>query len=102
MIIERTHDLERLQTLIEQFPVTAIIGARQVGKTTIAQELGQRLGWKATRFDLEDPEDYERMRDTMFTLRELGGLIVIDEVQRTPEIFSTLRVLADRLEAHTR
>ncbi len=102
MIVERTHDLARLQALIEQFPVTAIIGARQVGKTTIAQELGERLGWKATRFDLEDPEDYERMRDTMFALRDVRGLVVIDEVQRTPEVFPTLRVLADRHEAHTR
>jgi hypothetical protein len=101
-MIDRLRDIERLRSLIEQFPVTGIIGARQVGKTTIARQLGERLGWKVRHFDLENPEDLERLQDPMLALRDLRGLVILDEVQRVPEIFSVLRVLADRNAAHTR
>ncbi|MFZ1731541.1 MAG: ATP-binding protein [Bacteroidota bacterium] len=101
-MVDRSSDVAVLRKLIEQFPVTGIIGARQVGKTTLARIVGDGLGWKVTHIDLEDPEDLERMKEPMMALRDLRGLIIIDEIQRTPEIFPVLRVLADRHEAHTR
>jgi predicted AAA+ superfamily ATPase len=54
------------------------------------------LATPVTAFDLEDPRDLARLTDPMLALRELHGLVVLDEVQRRPEIFSVLRVLADR------
>jgi predicted AAA+ superfamily ATPase len=89
----------RLQTEIEQrlktSPVTALLGPRQCGKTTIS-----RLAAKdqdAIIFDLEDPVDYLQLSATpMITLQELKGLVVIDEIQRLPKLFEIIRVLADR------
>ena len=72
----------------------AILGARQVGKTTLALDLlGERRG---ERFDLEDPADLARLEDPMTALAPLRGLVILDEIQRRPELFSALRVLADR------
>jgi hypothetical protein len=78
--------------------VVAILGARQVGKTTLARELARRGPGDATHFDLEDPEDLRRLEDAKLALRDLRGLVVIDEVQRRPDLFPVLRVLADRPE----
>ena len=74
----------------------AILGARQVGKTTLARQIAASLGGRVTRFDLEDPADLRRLADPMLALRPLRGLVVLDEVQRLPDIFTILRVLADR------
>jgi hypothetical protein len=71
-----------------------LLGARQVGKTTLALEiLGRRPG---ERFDLEDPADLARLADARLALGRLQGLVVIDEIQRRPGLFPVLRVLADR------
>ncbi len=74
----------------------AILGPRQVGKTTLARAIA--VGWKGrtTTFDLEDPRDIERLSDPTTALRPLRGLVVIDEIQRRPDLFPILRVLADR------
>lgn len=74
----------------------AIIGARQVGKSTLAAQVAARWRGDTHHFDLEDPVDIERLRDPGLTLRPLKGLIVLDEIQRLPDIFPLLRVLADR------
>lgn len=73
-----------------------ILGPRQVGKTTLARDVvkGQRGG--ATVFDLEDPADLARLADARLTLEPLRGLVVVDEIQRRPDLFPLLRVLADR------
>lgn len=76
--------------------MVALLGARQVGKTTLAWELMARSAGPATRFDLEDPEDLARLEDAKLALRGLTGLVVLDEVQRCPALFEVLRVLADR------
>lgn len=94
-MLRRRHHLEALRGLLREFPVVALLGARQVGKTTLARQLtGEPDG--VTRFDLEDPIDRERLRDPMLALRDLTGLVVIDEIQHAPETFPVLRVLADR------
>jgi predicted AAA+ superfamily ATPase len=95
-LIARPAELARLQALLEEFPVVGVLGARQVGKTTLAHQLGERLATPVTAFDLEDPRDLARLADPMLALRDLRGLVVLDEVQRRPELFPVLRVLADR------
>lgn len=76
----------------------AILGARQVGKTTLAREIAARHAGPTTRFDLEDPDDLARLGEPRLALGGLSGLVVIDEVQRRPELFPVLRVLVDRPE----
>jgi len=83
-----------LQRLLRSFPVVALIGPRQVGKTTLARALA--AGRAATHFDLEDDRDVARLTDPLLALDPLRGLVVIDEIQRRPELFPALRVLADR------
>jgi predicted AAA+ superfamily ATPase len=80
------------------FPVVAMLGARQVGKTTLSKQLAKEWAGPARHFDLEDPDDQARLVDPGFVLRELRGLVVIDEVQLRPDLFPLLRVLADRPE----
>jgi len=81
---------------LKDYPVVGIIGARQVGKTTLARSLASEKGNSANYFDLESSEDLARLGDPMLALKRLKGLVIIDEVQQKPEIFRTLRVLADR------
>lgn len=95
-LIERRRHREELQGLLRRHPVVGILGARQVGKTTLARQLAAGYDGPVSYFDLEDPTDLARLTEPMLTLRELSGLIVIDEVQRRPDLFPVLRVLADR------
>jgi predicted AAA+ superfamily ATPase len=95
-MVERLREIERLRRLIKRYPVVGIIGARQVGKTTLARSLISRIEDTASYFDLENPEDLARLSDPMLTLKGLKGLVVIDEIQRLPDLFSILRVLVDR------
>src|SRR5688572_3357186 len=100
-MIRRTLQLDRVKELLKQFPVVAILGARQVGKTTLAGEL--QKGWKQRHaFDLESPADLGRLADPDLALRPLKGLVVLDEIQRQPDLFPLLRVLADRRPIRTR
>lgn len=89
-MITRTHDSGLLQELMDQFPVTAILGPRQSGKTTLAREFGAEH-----IFDLENPRDATLLAKPQLALEALSGLIVIDEVQRVPELFPLLRYLVD-------
>ncbi|MCU0242173.1 MAG: ATP-binding protein [Vicinamibacteria bacterium] len=101
-MIERAEHRSRLAALLRQFPVVALLGARQVGKTTLARDLAAEKKTAVTFFDLEDAEDLALLQDPLLALRPLRGLIVIDEVQRCPNIFATLRVLADEPQAGRR
>jgi len=94
MRVERTALLNRIRKAIRTNPVTALYGPRQCGKTAAAREIS--AGAKAEYFDLEDPVSQRRLAEPMTALSPLRGLIVIDEVQRQPDLFQVLRVLADR------
>ena len=95
MEVIRTDALRRLSLLLQEFPVVALLGARQVGKTTLARQLAAKRA-VTTWFDLEDPADLARLDDPGLELRPLKGLVVLDEIHRLPEVFPLLRVLADR------
>jgi len=81
---------------LEQSPGVALLGPRQCGKTTLAREIAGQQGAKI--FDLENPEDSAALENPMLALGSQRGLVVIDEVQRKPELFPVLRVLMDRPE----
>jgi uncharacterized protein len=99
-MIQRKEHLRRLRRLMRQFPVVGILGARQVGKTTLARQLVGSHRGPVTYFDLESAEDLARLADPMLALRPLTGLIVLDEVQRRPDLFTQLRVLVDEPRTH--
>ena len=96
MQLERRHHLRRLTLLLRESPVVALLGARQVGKSTLARQLVAARGGPVTWFDLEDPVDLARLADPGLELRPLRGLVVLDEIQRLPAVFPLLRTLADR------
>jgi uncharacterized protein len=95
MIVRRSH-LSQLAEKLSDFPVVALLGPRQVGKTTLARQLAAQWQGPVKHFDLEDPDDQARLADPAFVLRPLTGLVVLDEIQLRPDLFSLLRVLADR------
>jgi predicted AAA+ superfamily ATPase len=95
-LIPRKRHEKAVIRLLDHFPVVAILGARQVGKTTLAQQIMEVRKGPVERFDLEDPADLARIKDARLALSGLRGLVVLDEVQRRPDIFPILRVLADR------
>jgi predicted AAA+ superfamily ATPase len=101
-VIERGRHLSAVGELLSWNPVVAVLGARQIGKTTLARELVARLGTQATVFDLESPDDLAVLQEPMLALRHLQGLVVIDEIQRRPGLFPILRVLADRPQTPAR
>ena len=94
MHVERSELIEQTIRSIRHYPVTALIGPRQCGKTTLAREIFQDTG--GNYFDLEDPETPLKREIAKLVLKDLKGMIVIDEIQRQPELFPLLRVLSDR------
>lgn len=101
-MVDRQREVNTLLTLLKNHRVVGIIGARQVGKTTLARSVLKQAHGVSTYYDLENPEDLARLADPMLALKELRGLVVIDEIQRFPELFPILRVLVDRRKASTR
>lgn len=97
-MIERPRQLASLEQHMERSPVVAILGARQVGKTTLARNLAERHEAPVTSFDLERPRDLARLEDPELALEGLEGLVILDEIQRRPDLFPVLRVLVDRPE----
>ena len=83
-----------IHAALQRSRIVALIGPRQSGKTTLAQMLVSSDS--VNYFDLEDPVSQVRLQEPMTALRELTGLVVIDEIQRRPDLFPLLRVLADR------
>jgi len=101
-MIDRPREINTLRRLITANPVVGIIGARQVGKTTLARSFVAQMRGPTHYFDLENPEDEARLAEPMLALKALKGLIVIDEIQRLPDLFQVLRVLVDRLRRTAR
>lgn len=102
-MLPRLRHTRALMALLDRNPVVALLGARQVGKSTLAKEVARRRGTKASVFDLESPRDRDRLTASpLSTLETVKGLVVLDEVQRLPDLFPTLRVLADRKPAPAR
>jgi hypothetical protein len=99
-MIKRPYYQNRINQLLQENPVVALIGARQVGKTTLARSLSQFE--QITFFDLENPISLSRLSDPMLALESLAGLVVIDEIQHQPDLFKILRVLADRPHSKTK
>jgi uncharacterized protein len=99
-MIKRTALLNELKRAIQRSRVVVLSGPRQCGKTTLARKL---LNVESINyFDLEDPASLARLDEPMTALRPLEGLVVIDEIQRRPDLFPILRVLADRSPSHAR
>ncbi len=93
-MLERPNFQKAVKSALKRGRIVILSGPRQCGKTTLARSL---LSEKSLNyFDLEDPVSLGRLLEPMVELRDLKGLVVIDEIQRRPELFSILRVLADR------
>lgn len=99
-MLERVHIQELIRASFEAHPAVALAGPRQCGKTTLAREIASRE--TTTFFDLEKAVDQRKLESPEQTLEPLRGLVVIDEIQRRPDLFETLRVLLDRPEVPAR
>src|SRR5258708_9000213 len=94
LMIDRQADLVSVRSALRRSRVVALLGPRQCGKTTLARQFvaPESLNY----FDLEDPRSLARLSEPDLALRPLKRLVVIDEIQRRPDLFPLLRVLADR------
>ena len=102
MIIDRPAARDRVHEAFCVHPVVALTGPRQCGKTTLARMIAAADPEGSTFFDLESVVDRRRLQAPERTLASLTGLVVIDEIQRAPTLFETLRVLADRPDGQAR
>lgn len=93
-MIERIGSLEAVHTALRRAPVVSLLGPRQAGKTTLARQVvGDQ---PATWLDLESPLDLASLANPQTFLSPLRGLVVLDEIQQRPDLYSLLRVLVDR------
>lgn len=91
----RKHLYERVQNALRRNRIASLLGPRQCGKTTLAREIV--ASDSINYFDLENPRNLDRLENPMSALETLKGIVVIDEIQRRPDLFPVLRVLADRM-----
>lgn len=99
-MIDRPEYINRLTIAIKRSPITALLGPRQCGKTTLARMIAREF--EATYFDLESQADLARLQNPELALSSVQNLIIIDEIQQMPELFNALRVLVDRERASRR
>ena len=86
-----------LETLLLEFPAIALLGPRQVGKTTLVRSIADNQSKKVLYFDLEDDADLQRLKDPAFIFNEYADhCIILDEVQRMPPLFTQLRPAIDK------
>jgi predicted AAA+ superfamily ATPase len=99
-MIARTALIAGIRRALKRSRVVALVGPRQSGKTTLARQIvpASAVGY----FDLEDPTSVARLSQPLTALAALMGVIVIDEIQRRPDLFPVLRVLVDRKPAPAR
>jgi hypothetical protein len=93
-LLDRPELIGQISSALRRSPVVALLGPRQCGKTTLAR--GIAAGRRGDYFDLESPVDLARLEHPLQALAAQRGLVVIDEIQRRPDLFPVLRVLADR------
>lgn len=93
-MIQRPELIKRIESGLKSSPITTLLGPRQCGKTTLARQVSQT--GKSHYFDLEKRGDLARLENPERTLEGLRGMVVLDEIQRKPDLFPLLRVLADR------
>lgn len=95
--MQRLLFLKQLETAFKVHNITALLGPRQCGKTTLAKQYCAKIPEfsKAAYFDLENPTDLERLKNPKLAFEPLTGLIVIDEIQRRPDLFPVLRYIHD-------
>jgi predicted AAA+ superfamily ATPase len=93
-MLKRKHLISEIKKALERSRVVVLLGPRQCGKTTLARELVDVDS--PNYFDLEDPVSLVRLNEPMTAIRPLKGIVVIDEVQRKPDLFPIIRVLSDR------
>lgn len=93
-MIKRPYYLNSLKTIFNRASIAALLGPRQCGKTTLARMLMK--DHQATYFDLESVPDQRRLENPELVLGDVEGLVVLDEIQLNPKLFSVLRVLVDR------
>ncbi len=101
MLIERPEAINRIESAFRVHPAVALVGPRQCGKTTLAHMITDTEP-DFSFFDMEKAVDRRKMESPEQTLSALTGLVVIDEIQRQPQLFETLRVLLDRPASSTR
>ena len=94
--IQRTEYLRSIQNGLDSSRIVSLLGPRQSGKTTLANEFAAQTEVPITLFDLENPRDLARLAEPMLALERLEGVAIIDEIQLRPDLFPILRVLADR------
>ncbi len=99
-MIDRPFYLKQLATAVRRSPVTALLGPRQCGKTTLARQFAENH--RTTYFDLESQPDRQRLENPELMLGRLEGLAILDEIQEMPELFKALRVLVDRPTSRVR
>lgn len=95
-LLKRTHFLDEIKTTFKIHPICGLLGPRQCGKTTLALQFVESLATEVHRFDLEDPLHLAQFENPKLVLENLKGLIIIDEIQRRPNLFTYLRVLVDK------
>lgn len=96
-MIKRNFFLKEISEAFEVHPVCGILGPRQCGKTTLALYYAEELQESSVHyFDLEDPTDISKLESPKLILEPLKGLIILDEIQRRPEIFPYLRSFVDK------
>ncbi|WP_096893472.1 ATP-binding protein [Candidatus Scalindua japonica] len=97
--MQRTREIAFVKEQLKSNPVVALLGPRQCGKTTLAHQFSTKLtSSRILFFDCEDHRDLARLDNPMMTLEPHKGIVIIDEIQRRPELFPTLRVLVDRYQ----
>lgn len=99
--MKRIYYLNQIEHLLTTHPAVALLGPRQCGKTTLAKQVAEHFPL-VHFFDLENPRDLARLEDPLLALESLEGLIVIDEVQRLPDLFPVLRFLIDQFQTKQR
>ena len=95
-MIERQGYIGRVKKAISRSPITALLGPRQCGKTTLARMICEHQ--PSTYFDLESQTDLRRLTNPEMILSSLSGLVVIDEIQTKPDLFAALRIVVDKPE----